>query len=103
MLNTVFKKFFNKNGSKDAAKKRLQFALVCDRLEISDNLLGNLQTEIVDVISKYFVVDQENIKLDITRQNNLSALVFNTPIISTTRVRSKASSDRKKNKTNARC
>lgn len=87
MLNAVLKKLFAKNGSKDAAKKRLQFALVCDRLEVTDDLLGNLQTEIVDVISKYFVVDRAQIKLDITRQNDLSALVFNTPILSTTRTR----------------
>jgi cell division topological specificity factor len=82
MLNSLMKKLFNKTSSKDTAKKRLQFALVYDRLEVSDDILKDMQKEIVDVISRYFVIDQERLKLDITRNNDLSALIFNTPIIS---------------------
>lgn len=83
MLNAVFKKLFGGTaGSKDTAKKRLQFALVYDRLEVSDEILKNMQNEIVMVISRYFVIDQKQLKLDITRQDDFSALVFNTPIIS---------------------
>lgn len=83
MLNAVMKKLFFKSNSKETAKKRLQFALVYDRLEVSDDVLGQMQNEIVDVISKYFVIDRQQLKLDITRHNDLSALVLNTPIVST--------------------
>ena len=76
------KKLFSKNCSKDTAKKRLQFALVYDRLEVSEDILKDMQKEIVAVISRYFVIDQDQLKLDITRHNDLSALMFNTPIIS---------------------
>jgi cell division topological specificity factor len=76
------KKLFSKTGSKETAKKRLQFALVYDRLEVSDDVLKDMQNEIVAVISRYFVIDRDQLKLDITRHNDLSALVFNTPIIS---------------------
>jgi cell division topological specificity factor len=83
MLNALFKKLFSAgNGSKESAKKRLQFALVYDRLEVSDDTLKNMQNEIVAVISRYFVIDQKQLKLDITRHDDLSALVLNTPIIS---------------------
>jgi cell division topological specificity factor len=82
MLNDFMKKFFGKNGSKETAKRRLQFALVYDRLEVSDDMLKQMQNEIVDVISRYFVIDRDQLKLDITRQNEMSALMFNTPIIS---------------------
>ncbi len=82
MLNSFLNKLFNKPTSKDTAKKRLQFALVYDRLEVSDDMLKDMQREIVAVISRYFVIDQEQLKLDITRDNDLSALMFNTPIIS---------------------
>ncbi len=82
MLNDFMKKLFSKNGSKETAKKRLQFALVYDRLEVSDDILKDMQNEIVAVISRYFVIDRNQLKLDITRHNDLSALVFNTPIIS---------------------
>ncbi len=82
MLNDLMKRLFSKNGSKNTAKKRLQFALVYDRLEVSDDILKNMQNEIVAVVSRYFVIDRDQLKLDITRNNDLSALVFNTPIIS---------------------
>jgi cell division topological specificity factor len=82
MLSDYMKKLFRKNGSKDAAKKRLQFALVYDRLEVSEDILEDMQNEIVAVISRYFVIDRDQLKLDITRQNDLSALMLNTPIIS---------------------
>ena len=82
MLNDFMKKLFSKNNSKETAKKRLRFALVYDRLEVSDDVLKDMQNEIVAVISRYFVIDRNQLKLDITRHNDLSALVFNTPIIS---------------------
>jgi cell division topological specificity factor len=82
MLSDYIKKLFRKNGSKAEAKKRLQFALVYDRLEVSDDILKEMQNEIVTVISRYFVIDRDQLKLDITRQNDLSALMLNTPIIS---------------------
>jgi cell division topological specificity factor len=82
MLNGLVRKLFNRNGSKDTAKKRLQFALVYDRLEVSDDILEDMQNEIVAVVSRYFVIDKDQLKLDITRNNDLSALMFNTPIIS---------------------
>jgi cell division topological specificity factor len=82
MLNDFMKRLFSKSGSKETAKKRLQFALVYDRLEVSDDTLKDMQNEIVAVISRYFVIDQNQLKLDITRKNDLSALILNTPIIS---------------------
>ncbi|MCP4746901.1 MAG: cell division topological specificity factor MinE [Desulfobacteraceae bacterium] len=82
LINDIVKKIFFKNESKDTAKKRLQFALVYDRLEVSDEALKKMQNEIVAVISRYFVIDQDQMKLNITRHDDLSALMFNTPIIS---------------------
>jgi cell division topological specificity factor len=82
MLKDFMKKLFYKNSSKETAKKRLQFALVCDRLEVSDDILNDMQNEIVAVISRYFVIDRDKLTLNITRQDDLSALMLNTPIIS---------------------
>lgn len=83
MLNDLMKKWFSKESSKDEAKKRLQFALVYDRLEVSDDALKEMQQEILSVISRYFVIDTSQFKLNIARTNDdLSTLVFNTPIIS---------------------
>ena len=87
MKNGFFGKIFGtwKESTREIAKKRLQFALIYDKLEVSDEILEALQKDIVDVISKYFEIDKSSLKLDIKRQDDLSALVLNTPILSAKR------------------
>lgn len=87
MFNGLFRKFSGKNkDSKEVAKKRLKFALIYDKLEVSDDIIKNLHRDIVEVISQYFEIDQEALKLDIRRSSeDLSALVVNTPILSARR------------------
>ncbi|MCG8564066.1 MAG: cell division topological specificity factor MinE [Desulfobacterales bacterium] len=83
MLNGLFDRFggSRKPAPKEEAKRRLQFALVYDQLEVSDTTLSDLQRDIVDVISKYFEIDQEGLDLKVERDAAVSALVFNTPIL----------------------
>jgi cell division topological specificity factor len=88
MIEGWLKKLFGKEKSKESAKKRLKLALVYDKLEVSDELISKLQQDIVDVISKYFIVDKEAIKLDIKRSDNFSSLTLNTPILSARRSQS---------------
>jgi len=80
MLNALMRKFTGHKPSKDTAKKRLQFALVYDKLEVDDNTLIDLQNDIVAVISKCFEIDQDSLQLEVKRCDETSALVFNTPI-----------------------
>ncbi|MFO7963684.1 MAG: cell division topological specificity factor MinE [Desulfobacterales bacterium] len=87
MLNSLFKKLTRKTKSSDLAKKRLQFALIYDQMEVSEETLHNLQRDVVEVISRYFEIDESAIKLDIERGRDASALVVNTPIIRATRLR----------------
>ncbi|MEE4357708.1 MAG: cell division topological specificity factor MinE [Desulfococcaceae bacterium] len=87
MFNGLFRKFSGRNkDSKELAKKRLKFALIYDKLEVSDDIIKNLHKDIVEVISRYFEIDQEALELDIRRSSeDLSALVVNTPILSAKR------------------
>ena len=84
MLSGLLKR---KKQSKDEAKKRLQFSLIYDKLEVDDTTLVDLQNDIVDVISKYFEIDRESLELKVKRDDNVSALVFNTPILHVRRKR----------------
>lgn len=81
MLDGIFRKIFGKSDSKDVAKKRLQFALIYDKLEVSDDILDNLHKDIVEVVSRYFEIDKDAFKMEVRRSNDISALVVNTPII----------------------
>ncbi len=82
MFNGFLRKVLGKSDSRDVAKKRLKFALIYDKLEVSDDTMESLHRDIVEVISRYFEIDQDAFKLDIHRTDDLSALVVNTPIIS---------------------
>ena len=86
-FNALLKKLMNKTDSRDIAKKRLKFALLTDNLEVKADTLGNLQQDLVEVISRYFEIDNKSIQLDIKRSDECSALVFNTPILSATNQR----------------
>jgi len=81
MLQALLRKFTGHKPSNTTAKKRLQFALVYDKLEINDTTLKDLQDDIVGVISKYFEINKDAIQLQVQRDNDVSALVFNTPIL----------------------
>jgi len=87
MFSRLFKKFTKQKASKDTAKKRLQFSLIYDKLEVNDTTLTDLQKDIVAVISNYFEIDKEGLELNVRRDDNVSALVFNTPILHVKRTR----------------
>ena len=94
MITDFFKRILGKkNESKNVAKQRLKFALIYDHLEVSEDILEALHKDMVEVISRYFEIDQEAFKLDIRRSDELSALVVNTPILSAKRKRKQAQPD----------
>jgi len=61
--------------------------LIYDKLELNDTTLKDLQTDIVDVISKYFEIDKDALELKVKNDKQVSALVFNTPILNVKRKR----------------
>ncbi len=81
MLQAFIRKLSGKQSPQKTAKQRLQFALIYDKLEINDRTLSSLQKDIVEVISKYFEIDTNSLQLEVQRDKELSALVFNTPIL----------------------
>ncbi len=83
--------FFNffknkKTSSKEAAKNRLQFVLIHDRANVSPEFLEMLKGEILEVLSKYVEINQEEFDVSLTSAPNedgtreVPALVANIPI-----------------------
>ena len=87
MLQGFIRRFTGQKKSSAEAKKRLQFSLIYDKLEVNDTTLVDLQTDIVNVISKYFEIDKDSLELKVNRDDDVSALVFNTPILNVKRKR----------------
>ena len=74
-------------GSKDAAKERLHLVLMQDRANVSADFLELMKQELIDVIKKYIVVDEETIDVRLTNQanddgtNGAPSLFANIPIV----------------------
>ena len=74
-------------GSKDSAKERLHLVLMQDRANVSADFLELMKQEIIDVIKKYIVVDEDAIDVRLTNQENedgtngAPSLYANIPIV----------------------
>jgi cell division topological specificity factor len=79
-VGSFFKKFMKNEpkellaesttSSKDAAKERLHIVLMQDRANVSADFLELMKEEIIEVIKKYIVVDESQIDVRLTNQEN---------------------------------
>ena len=58
--------FFKRKTSKDVAKDRLKLLLVSDRASCSPEMMEAIKNDIIQVISKYMVIDTEGLDIQIT-------------------------------------
>lgn len=73
-------------GSKNVAKERLRLVLVHDRADISPQLLQHLKNDIIEVISKYMEIDENELEVNLERSDKQVALVANIPVKKVKRV-----------------
>ena len=66
--------------SKDAARKRLQLILVLDRIGVAPDLLEAMKTDIMLSISRYLVVDEGSLEMDMKRSGESVVLVSNIQV-----------------------
>ena len=66
--------------SKDAARTRLKVILVLDRIGITAEHMEAMKKDIIEVVSKYLVVDEDSIEMDMQRSEDSMVLVSNIQI-----------------------
>ena len=77
---------FKKKNSGDVAKDRLKLHLVSDRANCSPDVMELIKNDIINVISKYMIIDTDGLDIQITQtesdSNNgmVPALSANIPI-----------------------
>jgi cell division topological specificity factor len=69
-----------KQDSKDIAKERLRLVLVHDRAGVSPEFLERIKEEVIQVISKYMEIDENNTKINIHRADGTAVLEANLEI-----------------------
>ena len=78
----IFKTLFGrrKQGSGATAKDRLRFVLQHDRIHLPPERMEEMKREILAVIVKYLVVDQDRVEIDLEqRDRRQSKLVAEIP------------------------
>ena len=58
--------FRSKSASGSVAKDRLKLVLIHDRLKLSPDVLEDLKRELVEVISRYMVIEESDVDIHIS-------------------------------------
>ena len=66
--------------SKDAARSRLRLILVLDRIGIAQDHMEAMKRDILQAVSRYLVVDEDSVEMDIQRSEGSVVLVSNIPV-----------------------
>lgn len=78
-LIKIFRK--QQQQSKSIAKSRLQLILIQDRTGIEPGILEMLKDDLIDLLSKYFEINQSGLEMNLHREDQSMALVANVPIM----------------------
>ncbi len=79
MLKAI-KRFFGDRPSGQEAKKRMQFVLMHDRLDLTPDMMEALKNDILTVLSRYMEIDTDTIKVDFEQGKEYTALVSNVQV-----------------------
>lgn len=79
MLDSLLS-MFKKEKSGKVAKKRLQMVLIQDRASVSPEVMEKLRDDIIQVISKYMVINKIDMEISLENVEDSVALVANIPV-----------------------
>lgn len=80
MLNLI-DRIFGRGVSKETAKNRLQMVLVQDRSGLNPQEMDLFRKDLLDVISRYFMVEKKEVEIEWQRSDCETALIINTPVV----------------------
>ncbi|NKB17235.1 MAG: cell division topological specificity factor MinE [Pseudanabaena sp. CRU_2_10] len=84
MIIELLERLFGRdqNTSRTKVKQRLKFILAHDRAAISPQIFEQMRREIMQVVSKYVELEEENIEINLESDRDLTAVIANLPICS---------------------
>ena len=68
-------------NTKETAKNRLKLVLMQDRSNLEPETMAQLREELIEVISKYIVIDKDALGLNLDGDGESMALMLNIPVI----------------------
>ncbi len=90
-MKTLFSELYNKllelfrteksENTGECAANRLQVILMHDRTKLDPLIMSKMREELIDVFSKYVVIDKEKLEIDLKNEGDAAALMLNIPIV----------------------
>ena len=81
MFESISRWLRREKGSKTTVKNRLQLILIQDRTGVAPEILDALRDDMFDVISKYFIVNIDDVEMSLEHEDDSVALVANIPVL----------------------
>lgn len=73
--------FGNGQASKSLARSRLHFVLVQDRTGLSPDDMAAFKKEMIQVIERYFQIDEQGFDISYKRESDFTTLMINSPVV----------------------
>lgn len=90
-MKTLFSDIYNKlmelfqlekpGNTSECATNRLQVILMHDRTKLDPLIMSKMREELIEVFSKYVVIDKEELEIGLKNEGDAIALMLNIPII----------------------
>lgn len=80
LMDLINQLFPRSQNSRQDAKRRLQFVLAHDRVDLTPQVLEQMRQEIMAVIARYVELDTDSVEFSLESDQRITALVANVPI-----------------------
>ena len=80
-----FSRLFGAPSSSSVAKERLRLVLLSDHIALAPDVVEELRRDLIEVISRYVVVDEPNSDVSFEHKEAGIAMLANIPIVSVNR------------------
>ena len=68
-------------NTSDCATNRLQVILMHDRTKLDPLIMNKMREELIEVFSKYVVIDKEELEIGLKNEGDAVALMLNIPVV----------------------
>ena len=90
-MKTLFSDIYNKllelfqieksENTSEAATNRLKVILMHDRTKLDPLIMNKMREELIEVFSKYVVIDKEELEIGLKNEGDAVALMLNIPVV----------------------
>lgn len=77
---SILRRFFGEKSSGQVARKRMQFVLMHDRIDITPDIMEAVKNDIMSVLSRYMEIDNKSVKVDLEHGKDFIALISNVQV-----------------------